>query len=150
MQQIFRLAALGAAVSLSMAVGAQERARIALPDSIEWRPSGRADGLLDVDLLGDASQAGPVVYRVRFPAHYKVQAHVLADARTYTVISGVWYVGLGTQFDESKLTALPAGSFYARPAQVPHFTTTKDEGAVVQITATGPVTRPRFIDPAYR
>jgi quercetin dioxygenase-like cupin family protein len=64
--------------------------------------------------------------------------HTHPDNRTYTVISGTWYVGFGTEFDESKLIALTAGSFYTEPAGVPHFIAIKDEGTIVQIGGTGP------------
>ncbi len=129
---------------------AQDSARTFTPGEIPWKPSTRVQGLENADLAGDSSRPGPVVYRVKFPPNYQIQAHTHPDDRTYTVISGVWYVGWGTKFDDTKLKAMPAGSFYTEPANVPHFVTTKGEGAIVQITATGPVTRPKFVDPAYK
>ena len=66
------------------------------------------------------------------------QPHTHPDNRTYTVISGTWYVGFGTVFDESKLIALKAGSVYTEPANVPHFVVIRDEGTVVLISGTGP------------
>jgi quercetin dioxygenase-like cupin family protein len=66
------------------------------------------------------------------------QPHTHPDERTYTIISGTWYVGFGDKFDESKLIPLTAGSFYIEPAGVPHFIMVKDEGTMVKITGTGP------------
>ena len=66
------------------------------------------------------------------------QPHTHPDTRTYTVISGTWYVGFGDKYDESKLIALKPGSVYTEPAGVAHFVLIKDEGTVVQISGTGP------------
>ena len=67
--------------------------------------------------------------------------------RSYTVLSGTWYIGFGEKFDESKLIALPPGSYYTEPANKPHFVLTK-EAVVVQIGGTGP-TAVKFFDPAH-
>ncbi len=40
-------------------------------------------------------------------------------------------MGWGTKLDESKLKALPAGSFYTEPANVPHVVLTKGEPAII-------------------
>lgn len=134
----------------AVTVGAQEAGRVFTPAELKWVASPGAQGMETLDLLGDSAQPGSVVYRVRSPPNYCIQAHVHPDERTYTVISGVWYVGWGAQFDEAKLKPLPAGSFCTEPANVPHFVMTRGEGAVVQITATGPITRPQFLDPAHK
>ena len=73
--------------------------------------------------------------------------HTHPEDRTYTVISGTWYVGFGTTFDESKMIGLPPGSFYTEPAGVPHFVMAKDDGVVVQITGTTGPTRQDFLTP---
>lgn len=91
-------------------------------------------------ISGDQAKPGPYVFltRPRPGRSAASEPHSHPDDRTYTVISGTWYVGFGTRFDESKLIALPAGSYYTEPAGVPHFVLIKDEGVVVQITGTGP------------
>ena len=58
------------------------------------------------------------------------------------MISGTWYVGWGDRFDETRLTALPAGSFYTEPADIPHYVTTKNEAVGEQITGIGPTGLP--------
>jgi quercetin dioxygenase-like cupin family protein len=105
-------------------------------------------GLEVADIIGDATKPGPYVQRVKFPPNFTVQAHTHPEDRQYTIISGTWYVGWGNKFDESKLKALPAGSFYTEPNNVPHFVTTKGEPAIVQITGTGP-TAVKYVDPAH-
>ena len=59
------------------------------------------------------------------------------DDRVATVISGTWRIGYGDRFDESKLKALPPGSYYTEPPGQNHFAETGDEPVVVQITGFG-------------
>jgi len=115
-------------------------------EELKWRP-GRVPGHEIAPLIGDSTKPGPYVERVKFPANSTTQAHSHPEDRTYTVISGTWYVGYGDKFDPAKLKALPAGSYHTEPANVTHFSLIKDEGVVVQITGTGP-TATRFFDPA--
>jgi quercetin dioxygenase-like cupin family protein len=117
-------------------------------EEIGWTDNPRVPGLGLAKILGDAKKPGPFVHRVRFPKGRVVQAHSHPDDRTYTVLSGTWYIGWGDEYDAEKLTALPAGSFYTEPAGVPHFIATPDAETVVQVTGTGP-TAATFVDPAH-
>lgn len=142
----------GLALSLTVlgAYGADDLPKGAVritPEELKWGP-GRVPGQELARLIGDSTKPGPYVERVKFPANYTVQAHSHPEDRTYTVISGTWYVGYGDKLDPAKLKALPAGSFHTEPAKVSHFVVTKEEGVVVQITGTGP-TATRFVDPAH-
>lgn len=116
-------------------------------EELKWRP-GRVPGHEIAPLIGDSSKPGPYVERVKFPPNSTSQAHSHPEDRTYTVLSGTWYVGYGDKLDPAKLKALPAGSYHTEPANVSHFSVIKDEGVVVQITGTGP-TATRFVDPAH-
>jgi quercetin dioxygenase-like cupin family protein len=118
------------------------------PKQMTWEPNPRAPGLGIARIVGSGKTPGLYVYRIRFPAGRTVQAHSHPDDRTYTVISGVWHIGWGETYDESKLTALPAGSFYTEPAGVPHFVATPDAETIVQVTGTGP-TKVNYVDPAH-
>ena len=118
------------------------------PEKIEWKPNPRVEGLGAAQMMGNSKESGPYVHRVRFPKGRIVQAHSHPDDRTYTVLSGTWYIGWGDVYDESKLTPLPPGSFYTEPAGVPHFIATPDEDTVVQVTGTGP-TSATFVNPEH-
>jgi quercetin dioxygenase-like cupin family protein len=118
------------------------------PDQIEWTDNPRVPGLRLAKILGDAKKPGPFVHRVKFPKGRIVQAHSHPDDRSYTVLSGTWYIGWGDRYDPDQLTPLAAGSFYTEPAGVPHFISTPDGEAVVQITGTGP-TAVKYVDPAH-
>jgi quercetin dioxygenase-like cupin family protein len=112
-------------------------------DDLKWRP-GRVPGHEIAPVLGDSRKSGPYVERVKFPPNTTTQPHSHPDDRTYTVISGTWYVGYGDKFDPEKLKALPAGSFHTEPANLNHFSVVKEDGVVVQLTGNGP-TATRFV-----
>ena len=114
-------------------------------DELKWRP-GRVPGHEIAPMIGDSRQPGPYVERVKFPANSVSQAHSHPEDRTYTVISGTWYVGYGDKLDPAKLKALPPGSYHTEPANVNHFSVIKEEGVVVQITGSGP-TATTFVAP---
>ncbi len=144
--------AVGLALSLTVlgvyaADGLPEGAVRITTEELKWRP-GRVPGHEIAPLIGDSTKPGPYVERVKFPANSIAQAHSHPDNRTYTVISGTWYVGYGDKFDPAQLKALPAGSYHTEPANVNHYSQIKEEGVVVQITGTG-TTATRFFDPAY-
>jgi uncharacterized RmlC-like cupin family protein len=105
-------------------------ARLA-PDEFKWdrTPSGAQR----VNLVGDEQKPGMYIYRVRFPANFKVQPHFHPDERVVTVMSGTLYMGYGEQFDESAMKALPAGSIWTEPAKQPHFVWAKDSEVVIQV-----------------
>jgi quercetin dioxygenase-like cupin family protein len=114
------------------------------PDELRWGP-GRVPGHEIAPLIGASNRPGVYVERVRFPANAVSQPHSHPEARSYVVISGTWYVGYGDSYDSAKLKALPPGSFYTEPANVTHFSLTKDEPVVVQISGDGP-SATRFVD----
>lgn len=114
------------------------------PDELRFGP-GRVPGHEIAALVGASNKPGAYVERVRFPANTISAAHSHPEDRTYTVISGTWYVGYGDAFDPAKLKALPPGSFYTEPANVTHFSLTKDESVLVQISGNGP-SATRFVD----
>jgi quercetin dioxygenase-like cupin family protein len=107
---------------------------------MNWEPNPRVPELGVARIIGNGKEPGPYVYSIKFPKGRVVQAHSHPDDRLYTVISGTWYIGWGTSYDESKLTALPPGSFYTEPAGAPHFVATPDGEAIVQVIGTGPTT----------
>lgn len=95
-------------------------------------------GIQTRTLKGDATKAGMYTIQLTVPANVKIQAHTHPDDRVATVVSGTWYIGYGSKFDESKLKALTAGSFYTEPPGVEHFAMTGKDPVVLQITGNGP------------
>ncbi len=134
-----RLVAIGAALGVMAGNALSQQAGVMVPpDRLNWTRAGRVQGVEQALMIGDSSKPGGYVYRGKLPANLNIPPHAHPDDRTYTVISGTFYVGWGTTFDESKLVALPAGSFYTEPANVPHFKATKAEPVVLQVSGQGP------------
>lgn len=139
-------AAFGLATSAIAADLPKEAIKIT-PDELQWKP-GRVPGVERALLIGEESKPGAYVHRAKFPPNFKLEAHGHPDERRYTILSGTWYIGWGEKFDATKLIALPAGSFYTEPANIPHFVATKGEGAVIEISGTGPSSQ-IWVDPGH-
>lgn len=108
------------------------------PGEIKWfTPPYYNDGRQRARLLGDSTQGGAWIDRVKIPSGGRVLAHTHPHDELVTVIEGTWYVGEGTRFDAAKLKGYPAGSFVVIPAGVPHFVAAKNGGVIVQLSGTG-------------
>ncbi|MEN3381080.1 MAG: hypothetical protein V7608_1124 [Hyphomicrobiales bacterium] len=127
---------------------AQTKAKATTPAEMKWDAQGglAMAGMEQANLVGNPSAAGPYTLRLKFPAGYKLAPHVHPDYREVTILSGTWYTGYGAKFDETALKALPAGSFYTEPANVPHFIEVR-EPVMIQVSGTGPSGR-NFVNPA--
>ena len=90
-------------------------------------------------VAGDPAKPGLYTTRVKLPSGVKLMPHTHPEDRIYTVISGVFYIGLGEQFDEGKLQAFPPGAVIVLPAGTPHFHWAKSGDYVTQVTAIGPI-----------
>jgi quercetin dioxygenase-like cupin family protein len=118
----------------------QDVFRSVLPENIDWEPfpAFPAGARLAV-IVGDTSQAGPYAVRVKVPAGVRLMPHVHQEDRVYTVMSGVFYIGRGTEFDETKLEAYPPGAVVVLPGGTAHFHWAKSGEYVTQVTAIGPI-----------
>ena len=130
-----------AALALSASlVQAQEGAGGAvrhLPDDIKFL--GNPAGLQTAILFGNPLQPGLFVTRVKIPAGLKVPPHWHPDSsRTVAVLSGTLYFGLGERWDDAKMEARPAGTFFSEAAKQAHFAWAKDGDVIIQVTSMGP------------
>ena len=114
--------------------------RSVLPENIEWKafPAFPPSARLAV-VVGEPSAAGPYVIRVKVPSDVKLMPHRHPEDRVYTVISGVFYIGLGDNFDPDKLRAYPPGSVIVLPSGTSHYHWAKSGEYVTQVTAIGPL-----------
>ena len=118
------------------------------PEEIEWKPFPAFPPAARLAvLIGDPSQPGPYVIRVRLAAGGRLMPHKHSEDRVYTVISGVFYIGLGETFDETRLTAYGAGSVLVLPGDQAHFHCAKSGDYIAQVTAIGPLGL-TYLDPA--
>jgi len=112
-----------------------------LPENLTWQPfpAFPPEARLSV-VVGDPSKPGaPYVVRVKLPAGVKLMPHTHPEDRIYTVISGVFYIGLGTTFDPDKLQAYAPGAVVVLPANTPHFHWAKSGDYTTQVYGTGPL-----------
>jgi quercetin dioxygenase-like cupin family protein len=90
-------------------------------------------------LVGDPTRPGPYVVRVKVPSGVRLMPHKHPEDRVYTVMSGVFYIGLGETFDGDKVKAYPPGSVIVLPGETAHFHWAKSGEYVTQVTAIGPL-----------
>jgi quercetin dioxygenase-like cupin family protein len=111
-----------------------------LPEEIDWKPFAAFPASVRLAVVvGDPLQAGPYAIRVKVPRGVKLMPHRHPEDRIYTVISGVFYIGLGDQFDAEKLQAYPPGSVVVLPGGTSHFHWAKSGEYITQVTAIGPL-----------
>jgi quercetin dioxygenase-like cupin family protein len=118
----------------------EDRFHAIRPEDVEWRPFAAfpPEARLAV-LVGDPAKPGPYVVRVKLPAGGVLAPHRHPEDRIYTVMSGVFYIGLGEVFDEARLTAYGPGSVVVLPGGQAHFHWAKSGEYVTQVTAIGPL-----------
>jgi quercetin dioxygenase-like cupin family protein len=121
--------------------------RPALPEDIDWEPfpAFPPSARLAV-VVGNPSDPAPYVVRVKLPSGVKLMPHTHHEDRVYTVISGVFYIGLGEEFDAGELMAYTPGAVIVLPSGTPHFHWAKSGEYVTQVTAIGPISL-EYVDP---
>jgi hypothetical protein len=118
----------------------QAEFRAILAEDIEWKPFSTfpPEARLAV-LVGNPSEQGPYAIRVKVPHGVKLMPHRHPEDRIYTVISGIFYIGLGDEFDAEKLVAYAPRAVIILPGSTSHFHWAKSGEYVTQVTAIGPL-----------
>ncbi len=118
----------------------QEVFKTILSEDVDWKAFSEFPPSVRLAVLvGQPSQAGPYTIRVKVPHDVKLMPHRHPEDRVYTVISGVFYIGLGDEFDAGKLEAYPPGSVVVLPGNTSHFHWAKSGEYVTQVAAIGPL-----------
>jgi quercetin dioxygenase-like cupin family protein len=118
----------------------QDVFKATLAEDIDWRPFPAFPSSVRLAIVvGRPSEAAPYVVRVKVPRDVKLMPHRHPEDRVYTVISGVFYIGLGDRFDPDKLQAYPPGSVVVLPGNTSHFHWARSGEYVTQVTAIGPL-----------
>lgn len=132
------VAGLGLAMGAS-ATGSEKNAFT--PAEIPWGPAPAfvAPGAQLAVLEGNPMAAsGDYTIRLKMPAGYRIAPHWHPKRENVTVISGTFKVGMGDDFDESKMGSFPVGSFaYLDPAM--HHYAMASGPAVVQVHGEAPL-----------
>jgi hypothetical protein len=111
-----------------------------LPEDIDWKPfEAFPPSVRLAVVVGQPSKKGPYTIRVKIPHGVKLMPHKHPEDRVYTVISGIFYIGLGDQFDAGKLVAYPPGAVIILPGSTSHFHWAKSGEYISQVTGIGPL-----------
>jgi anti-sigma factor ChrR (cupin superfamily) len=106
------------------------------PELLQWR--ARGDGIEAAVLSGSPDVEGaPFVLRLKLADGIKVPPHWHPIDEHLTVITGMFYMGMGEKFNESQAKEMPAGSYALMPKEMRHFAWTKGQ-TIVQIHGIGP------------
>jgi len=111
-----------------------------LPEDVDWKPFPAFPPSVRLAVVvGTPSKRGPYTIRVKVPRDVKLMPHKHPEDRVYTILSGIFYIGLGNEFDADKLVAYPPGTVLVLPGNTPHFHWAKSSEYISQITAIGPL-----------
>jgi len=117
--------------------------------NLNWtEPKSIPPGTKMLMIYGSPDKPGPYVFRVRFPAGYKLPPHKHPDQRQVTVLTGSYWTAVGEKFEQDKLKKFGARDFYVTDAGVPHFSWAETD-VVIQEAGVGPVSDPiEYVDKA--
>lgn len=111
-----------------------------LPENILWQPFPAFPPAARLAILvGNPQELGPYTIRVKLPADTRLMPHKHPEDRVYTVMSGIFHIGLGEEFNADKLKAYPPGSVIVLPSETWHFHCAKSGEYITQVTAIGPL-----------
>lgn len=115
-----------------------------LPGDIAWHPNpGYPPDSVDMaPLFGSLNEPGLYYTLVRWHPGYMSAPHFYATDRLCVVVSGIWWINSGADFDPGATVPVPAGTFIRRVAHTPHYDGVKADGAepaVIAICGMGPV-----------
>jgi hypothetical protein len=93
--------------------------RAILPEDIDWKPFPAFPPSVRLAVLvGEPSKPGPYLIRVKAPSGAKLMPHRHPEDRLYTVMSGVFYIGIGDRFDGDKVQAFPPGEYVTQVSAI--------------------------------
>jgi quercetin dioxygenase-like cupin family protein len=111
-----------------------------LPEDVEWKAFAAFPPAVHLAVIvGQPSESAIYTIRVRAPHGAIIPPHKHPEDRIYTVLSGVFYIGLGEEFDADKLTAYPPGAVIVLPGNTAHFHWAKSSEYITQVTGIGPL-----------
>jgi hypothetical protein len=128
-----------------------EETAVVLPRDLKWAPwpglpphSGEM-----AKLYGDLNQKGPYLVFMKWNPGYYSAPHSYATDRLSVVLSGIWWVNSGNDFDPAHCVPVSSGGFVRRVARTPHYDgVPKDskEPAIIALFGMGPVEL-KLVDP---
>jgi len=146
-----KLSSLALGLTVAVLLGAQSTPapNAFTPDQIKYGPApaflppGAELAVLEGDPM---ATSGDFTIRLKMPDGYKVAPHTHPNRENVTVLSGTLKVGMGDQFDATKMMSFAAGSFAYLDPSMHHYAMASGE-TVIQIHGMSPV-RFNYINPA--
>ncbi len=141
--------ALALLVAVVCAAPAMHAQNAFTPDQVKYGPvppflaPGAQFAVLEGDPMGTT---GDYTIRIKMPDGYKIAPHTHPFRENVTVIAGTLKIGMGDQFDGSKMAAFPTGSFAYVDPSMHHYAMASGE-TVIQIHGKSPV-KVNYINPA--
>jgi mannose-6-phosphate isomerase-like protein (cupin superfamily) len=111
------------------------------PDQVKYGPAppslpaGAELAVLEGDPMGST---GDFTVRLKMPDGYKMAPHTHPHRENVTVLSGSLKVGMGDQYDDSKMTSFGTGSFLFVDPTMHHYAGASGE-TVIQIHGASPL-----------
>jgi anti-sigma factor ChrR (cupin superfamily) len=118
---------------------------IVKPSDLKWTPIIKGCDVAAVQGNPDAEGSNFVI-RLRCNAGSQIPAHWHPTDENITVLKGVFQVGMGDKFDQSKLTTMSVGDFASMPKEMRHYAFSKTD-TVVQVHGAGPF-KVNWVNPA--
>jgi mannose-6-phosphate isomerase-like protein (cupin superfamily) len=119
------------------------------PDQVKFGPApafvppGAQLAVLEGDPM---ASTGDFTVRFKMPDGYKIAPHTHPNRENVTVLSGTLKVGMGDQFDVTKMASFGAGSFAYLDPSMHHYAMASGE-TVIQIHGMSPI-KFNYINPA--
>lgn len=127
----------GGAARPQSSAAAAERPLTFDPIDVIWADVADSPGEQIAVLAGDPNAPGEYTLRRRFPAGHRTLPHWHPHAEYGTVLSGVFYLGIGEHVNRGEAVAVRAGGFIRLPPYTPHYSHA-DEPVVLQVHGPGP------------
>ena len=119
------------------------------PDQVKYGPAPPSvpPGAQLAVLEGDPmASTGDFTVRIKMPGGYKFPPHTHPHRENVTVISGTLKVGMGDQYDDSKMMSFSTGSFLFVDPTMHHYAGASGE-TIIQIHGASPL-QINYINPA--
>ena len=111
------------------------------PDTIPWGPAPPVvrPGAQFAVIEGDpAATTGDFTIRLKMPDGFRISPHWHPRRENVTIISGTFKVGMGDEFDASKMAAFTVGSFAFLDPEMHHYAMAYGE-TIVQVHGQSPL-----------
>ena len=120
-----------------------DQTTLTLPGEIPWktRPDWPKDSVANAELFGSLNTPGIYYTLIKWYPGYMSAPHTYVTDRLCVVVSGIWWVNSGADFDPRHCVPVPAGTFVRRVAHTPHYDGVPADGqepAVIAICGIGP------------